>query len=301
MNIIEKQQTENTEDAFDTLLDDSLEKITTLPVPDQLKNDWSEYLEESENFDDLKERVALIKTKYNKRLALSQRNFSTYKTENHIFEDVTKKQITHKEILNDIVTEALEGKYELAGRGMSAAVFTSKNHPEMCYKIITNSAEYETCVSVKEEMGFLSKLADVEVGGVRVPKAYYYHMSPESHLCIMEKLNAASLQEILDKKHTLPDNFDIEEQFENLRKFFDIMHSQYHIHHRDFHEGNIMFSLDDGTIYVIDFGKGVYTLASEGDMHEDKKGRTAPLNDNTQLENRYMQLKRFLEKKSIDK
>ncbi len=183
---------------------------------------------------------------------------------------------------------------------MSANVFISKTCPNMCYKIITDSAEYENCATVKEEMIFLDKLINVNVNGVRVPRPHYYHMTPDNHLCVMEKLNAATLQEILDKKQTLPSNFDIEKKFEDLRQFFDIMHKKYHIHHQDFHEGNIMFDLDDGTIYVIDFGKAIYSFGEEGDMHKNTQGVTAPLNDEYKLQQRYLQLKNFLNN-GIDK
>ena len=282
---------------FDDILDSALEKIKKLNIPNELKEQWSNSLEESEDEDQLRQGLLNIEDKYTRRNASSKQKFSTQKTEKKTFENSEREESEHEKTLKNLVKEAMEGKYDKAGQGMSAAVFTSKNHPEMCYKIITDSQEYETCVNVKEEMNFLAKLSELNIDGVRVPKAYYYHMSPENHLCIMEKLNAANLQEILEGKHALPEDFDIDKQFNNLRKFFDIMHTQYHIHHRDFHEGNIMFDLDDGTAYVIDFGKSVYSLDSEGDMHTDQMGRTAPLNDDSQLEKRYNQLKQFLTKK----
>ena len=79
-------------------------------------------------------------------------------------------------------------------------------------------------------------------------------MSRKAHTCVMERLKAFNLQDALDKKEDLPENFNIDDFFSALGKFISAMHEEKGIFHRDLHGGNIMIERETGMPCVIDFG-----------------------------------------------
>jgi hypothetical protein len=152
MNTFESSHQETPTDTFDILLDRTIDAVQKIVMPDELKLEWIDHLENAEDLADLQTRVHDINRKIEKRLALQNNRFNTPTGHvNHTFTENFDDTHT-KDALNTVVHEAFTGKYEKAGEGMSASVFISNTHPNICYKIITDIAEYDKCISVKEEM-----------------------------------------------------------------------------------------------------------------------------------------------------
>ena len=279
---------------FETLSDVMLKKIQNSTAPQELRQQWMDAIEDAEDLSELKENITEIQQKLDARLVLDSKKFNT-PTEDKAFADaeLTKAKIT------EVVEEALAGKYDQAGHGMTAEVYISNKYPDVCYKIITNSEEYKKGLNVKDEMSIQDSVSGLNVNGVRVPRPYSYNMNEDNHLCVMEHLNATTLQDVLIGEKRLPKNFDIDQKFSDLKEFFSIMHSKYGIYHRDFHDKNIMFDLDDGTIYIIDFGKAVKGFGTEDDIYRDSDGTVYPLTDEQQIDKHHVILRRFLKAQNI--
>ena len=148
----------------------------------------------------------------------------------------------------------------------------SGNHSEVYKDSLTgfcckrwNPTKEKPLNNVHQEAEFLEDLSAISEG-VRVPKpivsmdAYIRSADNRIGKCsilVMETINGANLKEILDGEKELPDNFDIERFFLDLRKFIELMHEK-GIYHNDIADRNIMVEFDTGRPVLIDFGKSVY-------------------------------------------
>ncbi len=137
------------------------------------------------------------------------------------------------------------------GLGRTAEVFGSESDTRICYKVI-HSREYYVN-DVEKEGEFLSEVSEIQADGVRTPKPFYSVKYGEYHALVMERLDAVSVQDILDKKASLPVNFNFADFFKRLSSFLKEMNSQ-KIYHRDIHTGNVMIDNNTGRPCVIDFG-----------------------------------------------
>ncbi len=88
----------------------------------------------------------------------------------------------------------------------------------------------------------------------------------------MEKLHATNFQRVIEEQTTegipdvLPANFDVDRYFGLLRQYVIEMH-KLGIYHGDLHLRNVMIDRENGTPYIIDFGK------SQFENELDKSGR----------------------------
>ncbi|PID51870.1 MAG: hypothetical protein CR972_04855 [Candidatus Moraniibacteriota bacterium] len=297
----EKEENENYNEKFDFLLD-QLELVGLGIKRDEIEDALIDEVYENKT-KTIKEACAelekIIHNQKEKRSILQKKRFASIREyQNFTINNSEKIDLTHiqraSEVLDALTREAFEGKYDVAGIGMTAHVYQSIKYPHSCYKIITNPDQYKTGLTIKQEMLTQQKISTLNVNGVRTPKPYSYYMDEEKHLCTMEKMNAATLQEIVSGEKKLPKNFDIDEKFSDLRTFFNKMHTEYNIYHRDFHDKNIMFDLEDGTIYVIDFGKSTTGFGSEEDIYREPNGTVYPLTDEQYIEEHYKTLKKFM-------
>ncbi len=201
-----------------------------------------------------------------------------------------------EEKMRQIAKEAINKKWEEIGRGYTAQVFVSKVDDKYCFKIITNPEEYQKGNDVKREVEFLDKVENLDLEeSVRVPEPCYYFMSQESHLYVMEKLEAVSLDEVLTSKKDLPDKFDFDSFFKDLGNFVEKMNEN-RIYHRDLHEGNIMIDQETGKPRVIDFGKSKMNESQEEAFKDkDPRGKeTVYLPDQEKIKEVKIRFKNFL-------
>lgn len=230
----------NTEEGIKSLID-------AQNMPQELKDTWYAHIEDAEDDEDLLVRIEQIKTKIAKREQIHEKKFITPQTTEMTLAD-PNLQLEASQVFKNIAEEARNGQYEMIGDGATACVYASKKHPELCYKIITSAADYSLSSNVQGEMRMQNTISQLNVNGVRAPKPYYYHMDEQNHLCIMERMPAATLEEIRLGQKELPKDFDIEKRLDDLRTFIAQMHEDLGIYHRDLHDRNIMFDLNNGTI-----------------------------------------------------
>lgn len=193
-----------------------------------------------------------------------------------------------------LIKELLESQKNYIGEGMTAQVHSSNEDDGYCFKVISYrdakgknipppivpiTTEYkpiggEQAYHLPEKEGaFLEALAGTSKHAI-VPEpccwAVYeteqdgpeYYSSEHLHVLTMKRLAAVSLRDVLEKDAPLPETYNHEEFFKNLRLFVAEMHAK-GIYHRDLHEGNIMVDVKTGKPCVIDFGKSVFCSSNE--------------------------------------
>ena len=191
---------------------------------------------------------------------------------------------------------------EFLGKGMSASVYLPEQNKEICFKIIcyreTAGKGEALGAAIRDasrinvtthilphdaEQGYLlpdyegeffSELHEIK-DDVSVPRPFSsatyiredwgkgYMIKEHIHILGMERLNAISLEDILEGKAKLPAKYDHDAFFVKLRKFVKKMHEEQHVYHRDLHQGNIMVNIDTGNPHIIDFGKSTRDTEDE--------------------------------------
>lgn len=219
---------------------DQLEKAVEDEDPEQLLKTIQYYIDKQEEHKNKGEKRFTVPPRTGEKFFLEKENMTE-----------EEKSRTEKK-MRQIAEEAINKKWEKMGEGYTAKVFTSSVDCECCFKIITDPAEYEKGNNVAEEMEFLDALNNLDAE-VKVPQPFYYYMSEETHLYVMEKLKAIGLDEIIAGTRELPANFNIDPFFKKLENFIHKM-NQKQIYHRDLHEGNIMTDEATGDPRIIDFG-----------------------------------------------
>ena len=158
--------------------------------------------------------------------------------------------------------------------GGAARVYTLPNQSSSCFKVMKNrhkaadSSRYDLGVSPAQEFSFLEKVRGLEEEGCRAPVAEMCIESGDSAVIVMERLNAVSLQHIINGKHDLPEGFDYDRFFSALEKYIDALHKQKRIVHKDLHARNVMVDSDTGLPYVIDFGRSRSTVKDSEEIAE---------------------------------
>lgn len=198
------------------------------------------------------------------------------------------------------------------GTGLSAVVYTDPRPNGFCYKVIYN--EKNLIHDVHEEAVFLND-ARVLSKEVKVPlpivSLVAHTKDTEGDLgdkratkkiLAMEKIEGVTLKELVDgdlQQEILPEDFDVERFFIDIRAFFKKLHEA-NIYHRDFHAGNLMIEKGTGKPVVIDFGLATKTYLTDEDPYKtdpDYRGDiTIFRNDLDQIKSHEALLKEYLTK-----
>ncbi len=150
------------------------------------------------------------------------------------------------------------------GNGSTSEVFiVISSEEKLCVKIIKNSESYNALDSngkrvhrfLDKEGDILDQLEDFVVKDVKTPAPYYYISAPQLEGLIMETLDAANLTRVFEGHEEMPENFDVDEYFEKLEKYFQTLHNKMGIIHGDVAIRNLMVDKKTGLPRVIDFGK----------------------------------------------
>ncbi len=216
------------------------------------------------------------------------------------------------------VEKLMSEKEKQIGKGTTAEVYFVGQNREHCYKII--SRKHGTVVqtpkgspkfhSLKIEGDFLNDLRGLD-SEVRVPEPYFSVVrtfedddgenirDEEISVLSLERLDAVSIADVLDGAADLPKSFNFEKFFYKLRKFFEKMHEEKHIFHRDAHAGNIMIDIKTGNPRVIDFGCSTFSTVEEAYTETTfKNGNKITLryvNDDNYIEKVERDLRSFLD------
>lgn len=236
----------------------------------QETREWLEdlYVTEKESASNVLKRAISILEKRNK----VHRTFPESREEECFYEEQFEGEAEKtKAKMREIIEEGLANKMETVGTGKTAKVVSSTTDADCCYKIINNIDHYRKGNDVKQESEFLDRLADLEDTNTRVPRPYCYEKQKEGHLYVMEKLNAFTLEEIKLGKVDIPESFDLNSFFNDLKKFIKKMHEQ-GIYHRDLANAeNIMVDKNEGNPYIIDFGLATESHMDSEDPYQNRK------------------------------
>jgi serine/threonine protein kinase len=213
----------------------------------------------------------------NKIEARLQRTFKVEQA--NALDRIISVEISYKGMSHAI--EAVIQNAREIGRGGDAFVIVNKNEirnlpPEICYKFAiaeaTPRGRNETFDELRMQNEFY-KAAEEYGGEIGVPMPFYAVEIGGKKVIAMEKLNAASIDDILRGKGSLPGWIDIDTLYNELREVIDFFH-QKGLFHRDMHLGNIMVSQspqsnsEEKMAYIIDFG--LSSIASD-EMQPYKK------------------------------
>ncbi len=161
---------------------------------------------------------------------------------------------------------------KLIGAGQVAEVFVNLEDPSKCFKVVKDWQKYREGNNLLKEAYLqimMSKFNDQLKA--RVPAVAYCAALKDFRVISMERVNGASLSELMLDTSRVPDNFDFDVFFGAVQEFVDKMHKT-KIHHRDLHAGNVMVDYDSALPYIIDFGLAVETsfLTNEEDIYKIK-------------------------------
>lgn len=168
------------------------------------------------------------------------------------------------------------------GEGRTAYVSFLNFKAKICIKIYKRPEQIiaaDFYLPPAKEESFLEDLRGLDAK-VRVPTVYSSFKDNDRNghdFLMMEALPAVSVDDILQDRAKLPENFDFNSFQIDLLDFVDKMH-QRGVYHRDLHEGNIMIDNETGQLYVIDFGAantfwGQPEVGERGPYHISKDGR----------------------------
>lgn len=176
-----------------------------------------------------------------------------------------------------------------------------ENYPNRCYKIISN--KYISKNRAYRESEFLDNLCKA---GVSVPEPLCSIQTDRYDYLIMEAIDGITLGELIGKDQLdyLPESFDFQKFFDELKQNVKKMHTQ-NILHGDLHIGNIMISITDNKAkpVIIDFGDAVYTsdLDETGKYTNSKGEQVVVPNDDIKIGQAYKEFGEYLKKRGYFK
>jgi tRNA A-37 threonylcarbamoyl transferase component Bud32 len=168
--------------------------------------------------------------------------------------------------INELVKE--EANY--LGRGGSGVVF---NLGEQCIKIMINRHDnpdprMDLGNSVEEEFAIQKFLSSfLQVDNVYCPQPFICLKDEKYTAIIMERVDGANMQMVLNGKEKMPANFDLNKFFNALEEYVEGMHDL-GVAHADLAPRNIMVDRKTGMPIVIDFGRS--RNLKNGDISEEK-------------------------------
>lgn len=143
------------------------------------------------------------------------------------------------------------------GNGNNGEVIASINQPGTCYKVLFLERAREIAATAARE-ALLQHQAGKVLGGqpgvARVPSVLRYVDNKDLRAIQMEQIDGASIKKILSGEVVLPQNFDIDIFFTELRNAVELLNAA-GIFHRDLinNAGNVIVD-KEGKPWIIDFG-----------------------------------------------
>lgn len=174
----------------------------------------------------------------------------------------------YNESLCKIAKEILQKENEI-GFGGSADVYRDPvRGNNLCYKFINRQEPLDH--EPEDEAAFMMELDGIHpivrvpepLATMKIRKVLENGKIVTVKVLVMEKIDGYTLQEVCDNPNLLPDTYNHEEFFKNLKSFILEMHTK-NIHHRDLHSKNIMIESKTGYPVVIDFGRSTRVYTSE--------------------------------------
>jgi tRNA A-37 threonylcarbamoyl transferase component Bud32 len=281
----------------DDLYEDLVKKLGELPAVKKI-------IDSVENEGDLSHEEAVAKLK---KIAVSRQNILDNPTIEYV--GTVEYEIEQEQAINFVrnVRMAKSNPDNFLGNGAVADVCSlgkiNNGANPICAKFIINNDRYGEGNDIRKETFFNDLLRDLEIAGVRAPKPLYIISTHDLKFLVMEEFVATNFKRILEKQTTkgikdeLPENFNLDEFFSNLKKYLEEIHKM-GIYHGDIALRNIMVDRETSRPRLIDFGKA--KLEAELDKTNVNQADWARL-DLAALESAKLEAKKWLEEqKRID-
>lgn len=206
-------------------------------------------------------------------------------------DDVVLEDVSHKAILRTI-ENILRYAREI-GRGGDGYVVIDKSEirnlpPEICYKFAieekTARGRNDPFAEMQMQDSFYSAMQSDPGSKIGIPMPFYAVEIGDKKVIAMEKLNAASVDDIVRHKGVLPEWVDIDELCDELKRSIDLLHS-HDLYHRDMHFGNVMISQSpradksEKMAYIIDFGLSAIAIGGMEPYKREIAGNTFTYDD----------------------
>lgn len=264
--------------------DEKLEALLSDPANKFLRENPANN-ERIENAESAKEALALAQDLIRRRIE-SSTTFRGLKT----IEGIEMSDLS-PEGLQSTVETVWQNRQKI-GEGGDAIVVIFKNEirsipPEICYKFAIAEKTPRGRNPIQEEAELHEQFYDIasqSESKIGVPVPFYSLEIGDKKLIAMEKLPAASIDDILHSKGIIPPWFDPDEFCTELRALLDQFHEN-HLYHRDMHFGNIMITqklkLEEGDKqgYIIDFGLSGRAEIDEYAYRKEMAGYTFTYSD----------------------
>jgi RIO-like serine/threonine protein kinase len=208
--------------------------------------------------------------------------------------DFDREADSESEKTTDLIKQLISNPDNFLGSGGAGKVF---NLGDQCIKLIINrhgkqnSEMYKLGNSVFEEFDIQTKLNNFSIDGVFSPKTVRFYSGQETNAIVMERLDAANLQLILNGEEKLPECFDLDIFFEKLENYISEMHDEQGIIHLDLEARNIMIDKQTGDPRVIDFGQAKMFV------EKDEEFKLLEEKDFKNIDLTYKKVSSYLEKK----
>ncbi len=148
------------------------------------------------------------------------------------------------------------------GRGDNGKVLADPVNKHIAYKFLLRPpiGHQNSLIEEASMQGLFHEIAkdhaELRVG---VPRLEYFSIDPRLTMLAMERLDAVSVRDILDKKAAIPEGTDIDTLFDSLGEFVKELNEKHGLFHLDIRPGNVMIHKSQTTsghprIYLIDMG-----------------------------------------------
>ena len=243
--------------------------IDDLPRTLPARKKYEDKLDEVETDEDMQKLLEEIQSFIsNRQSALSSNNQPTETILEVQYSNLSEQET--RECANFFINiiHGAEQPANKLGSGQVAHVYEDPQKPNLCYKAIHNQKLYTQSNSTDTELNFLDIVEQCDFQSARTPKPLCFIIHGNFHAMVMEKLNAVSIDDILQRRAIVPPNFNFETFFSKLSGLLSQIHAL-GVHHRDLHEGNIMIDRETGDPYIIDFGAAKRKYLEDDDPYTD--------------------------------
>lgn len=177
--------------------------------------------------------------------------------------------------LSECISNNLEGKFISIGEGGNAIVYVAEGTPfeKICFKKVKDKSQI-IYNDIDKEFEYQMKVKKL---GIRTPLTLISINTEDGIYLVMEKINGASVKDIVKDSTLLPEKFN----YKIFCKSLDEQIAKIHkggIYHRDLHSGNVMIN-EEGLPVIIDFGTATEGTGSDNtydecvSMYNEKEGR----------------------------
>lgn len=247
-----ESETTETIDQLDNAIADALQRLEASGLNMQRWN---------EEYENLSEDVAVFEDFYTRLTAFQQQRedaLVSFTFEQGI-SDESKEYLRN---LDREVMRAYKDHQNFLGNGASAEVYAMEDRDKICVKFITSQEQYNENNHIRTEFELLSHVHEsTKNSKVKTPYPAFARIhATEGHSYGMEKVNGASLSQILESPDQYPDlvalaqEIDRDALADTLQEFVAEMHTS-GVVHCDLYKRNLMLDRA-GNLFVIDFGKG---------------------------------------------